>query len=436
MANEVMAGLFGVTPEGLAAQREQALQKQALTFAQLDPAAQAQYQMFLGGNRLGGAIGGMLGAQDPELARVTQRQQLLHGVNPSDAASLREAASRALAARDTQAAALLGQRAMDVEMAGAKLESEKALTTQRNRERDAADPTAQFIRANADKFTPRTLQLFSKSGNYGELVPVTKPENIKNYQTQVVGVAAGTNEPVYTVTAPGEPPKQVVYRMVNGEQVAVPYTGGVDRTTAKTTVSVNQKGEEAFVKQLGELDAKKVAAAVEAKDNAAATLTSLSRLSALNDQGLISGTFAAGRVGATNLLNTLGLASPADAAKLAASENYQKTAGDVILQTLGGKLGGNVSEGDRKFVERIVPQLENSPSARRELIDYMAKKNTEIFNEAQRLEDYARKNNGLGGFKAKLPIVSPAPAAQMSADELAKAAGGRIVNGKFVPNAK
>ena len=50
MANEVMAGLFGVTPEGLAAQREQALQKQALTFAQLDPAAQAQYQLFLGGN--------------------------------------------------------------------------------------------------------------------------------------------------------------------------------------------------------------------------------------------------------------------------------------------------------------------------------------------------------------------------------------------------
>ena len=34
------------------------------------------------------------------------------------------------------------------------------------------------------------------------------------------------------------------------------------------------------------------------------------------------------------------------------------------------------------------------------------------------------------------PFLSPAPAAQMSADELAKAAGGRIVNGKFVPNAK
>jgi hypothetical protein len=237
MANEVMAGLFGVTPEGLAAQREQALQKQALTFAQLDPAAQAQYQLFLGGNRLGGAIGGMLGAQDPELARVAQRQQLLQGVNPSDAASLREAASRALAAGDNQAAAMLGQRAMDVEMAGAKLTSEQALAKQRERERAAADPIAQFARVNADKFTPASLQEFAQSGKYSDLDPVTKPENIKNYQTQIVGVATGTNEPVYALTAPGEPPKQVVYKMVNGEQVAVPYTGGVDRSTAKTTIT-------------------------------------------------------------------------------------------------------------------------------------------------------------------------------------------------------
>lgn len=147
MANEVMAGLFGVTPEDLAAQREQALQKQALTFAQLDPAAQVQYQMFLGGNRLGGAIGGMLGAQDPELARVTQRQKLLQGVNPSDAASLREAASRALAAGDNQAAAMLGQRAMDVEMAAAKLKSEQALGDQRNRIKPDASTATERSRA-------------------------------------------------------------------------------------------------------------------------------------------------------------------------------------------------------------------------------------------------------------------------------------------------
>jgi S1-C subfamily serine protease len=54
---------------------------------------------------------------------------------------------------------------------------------------------------------------------------------------------------------------------------------------------------------------------------------------------LIGGQFATGRVGATNLLSTLGLASPADVTKLNKSQEYQKVAGDVILQTLGGKLG-------------------------------------------------------------------------------------------------
>jgi hypothetical protein len=432
MANEVMAGLFGVTPEGLAAQREQALQKQALTFAQLDPAAQVQYQMFLGGNRLGGAIGGMLGAQDPELARVTQRQQLLQGVNPSDAASLREAASRALAAGDNQAAAMLGQRAMDVEMAGAKLDAEKALATQRGRERASADPVAQFLRSNADKFTPESMKKFADSGDYGDLERITPADKFAKPAADWVAKAVelGFGDKARLGDYTPEQAKAVNSALLD-ESLKSRSAGA-----PKTTVSVNQKGEEAFAKQLGELDAKKVAAAVEARDNAATTLNSLSRLSALNDQGLISGTFATGRVGVTNLLNTLGLASPADAAKLAASENYQKTAGDVILGTLGGKLGAGFSNDDRKFIQGLVPQLENSPTARRQLIDFMAKKNTEIFNEAQRLEDYARKNNGLGGFKAKLPIVSPAPAAQMSADELAKAAGGRIVNGKFVPNAK
>lgn len=131
MANEVMAGLFGVTPEGLAAQREQALQKQALTFAQLDPAAQAQYQLFLGGNRLGGAIGGMLGAQDPELARVTQRQQLLQDVDRTNPMSIRQAAAKAMQMNDAQAALALEQLAVQTEQQGANLAATRAQELQR-----------------------------------------------------------------------------------------------------------------------------------------------------------------------------------------------------------------------------------------------------------------------------------------------------------------
>jgi hypothetical protein len=58
----------------------------------------------------------------------------------------------------------------------------------------------------------------------------------------------------------------------------------------------------------------------------------------------------------------------------------------------------------------------------------------EIADEATRLETYARTNKGLSGFQPKIPLGQNAPATSMSAEDLAKAAGGKIVNGKFVPN--
>jgi hypothetical protein len=59
------------------AQREAALQTQAQQFAQLDPFQRATAGIYAGANRLGGAIGGMLGAQDPELQKATTLQGLL-----------------------------------------------------------------------------------------------------------------------------------------------------------------------------------------------------------------------------------------------------------------------------------------------------------------------------------------------------------------------
>ena len=131
-------------------------------------------------------------------------------------------------------------------------------------------------------------------------------------------------------------------------------------------------------------------------------------MASLPDNELITGQFATGRVGATNLLQTLGLASPADARKLATSQEYQKVAGDVILQTLGGKLGSGFSNADREFIAGLVPQLETNPAARRQLISFMQNKNQEIVKETIRLENYARDKKGLSGFEPKIPMsVTP-----------------------------
>ena len=78
---EVMNSLFGITPESLMAQREQALQQQAVQYAQMDPFQRATAGIYKGASQLGGALGGMLGAQDPEMQKAATLQGILRQAN-------------------------------------------------------------------------------------------------------------------------------------------------------------------------------------------------------------------------------------------------------------------------------------------------------------------------------------------------------------------
>jgi hypothetical protein len=222
--------------------------------------------------------------------------------------------------------------------------------------------------------------------------------------------------------------QQFVYDIdKNGKQIRKPFVGDVDRVTSQVTASATSNmapGTKAFREKLGGLDAKDVESARANRDNAIAAINTLNELTRLEQQGVTSGAFAEGRIGAVNLLNTLGLVSNNDAGMLANSQTFNKVSGDLILATLGGKLGAGFSNEDRKFIAGLVPQLETSRKARQQLISFMVKKNQLIIDEAIRLEDYARENDGLKGFRPKIPIVNaPAPGSvQAMTDSELKAA--------------
>ena len=74
---EVINSLFGITPESLMAKREQDLQAQAMRYAEMDPFQRATAGIYKGASQLGGAIGGMLGAQDPEMQKAAALQGIL-----------------------------------------------------------------------------------------------------------------------------------------------------------------------------------------------------------------------------------------------------------------------------------------------------------------------------------------------------------------------
>jgi hypothetical protein len=125
MASEI-AGLF-TTPEQYQLAQQQAQQAQAMQFAQLDPRAQAQYGIYRGAQMLGGAIGGALGGEDPQLKMISQRQQLASQLDPSKPESFMQAAQLAAQAGDQQFAIALANSGRQAAVQVAQANKERQL---------------------------------------------------------------------------------------------------------------------------------------------------------------------------------------------------------------------------------------------------------------------------------------------------------------------
>jgi hypothetical protein len=85
---EIVQSLFGVTPESYQQAQQDRMDAQALQYAKLDPFQQDNYAIGRGASGLAGAIGGALGGQDPELQRITMRQQIAGQIDFTDPASI------------------------------------------------------------------------------------------------------------------------------------------------------------------------------------------------------------------------------------------------------------------------------------------------------------------------------------------------------------
>lgn len=108
-----IAGLF-TTPEQYQQAQQQAQQAQAAKYASLDAMARANYGTYLAGQQFGSAIGGALGGQDPMLQKISQRQQLIGMIDPSNPDTYAQAIQAALQGGDQEAAFLLRNEMMQV----------------------------------------------------------------------------------------------------------------------------------------------------------------------------------------------------------------------------------------------------------------------------------------------------------------------------------
>jgi len=140
MASEIL-GLFA-SPELYQQQQDALMQQQAAQYANLDPYQRAEYGAYLGGRRLGAALGRMLGGEDPQLKIISARQSVMQNVDPSNPESIIAAAQQLAEVGDQQGALTLADYAR-------KAQSELALQQQRMREGRAASMPEKLRIANA-----------------------------------------------------------------------------------------------------------------------------------------------------------------------------------------------------------------------------------------------------------------------------------------------
>ena len=409
--------------------RQGDMRARAMAFAQLSPMQQADYGFYRGGQQLGDALGGALGGQDPQLQKISARNAIMRRLDPSDPEQQMKIAQE-VAPYDPEFAMSIadGARKSAIQIRQAQGANRQGVTAKiQVAERIATD---EGLKVGTPEYKQRVAQLLQSPDNLSdaerkgarvaeitrllnigdggipfslkeraaleaELATYERPDKQLSLTNDRDAVSAELfdNKPFAQIT-PAQ--KAIVNKRIEAEGQA----------KAKAGASSSEKQETEFSKDLGKADAKRVENAMTLRDTSIGALNSLNRLNQLNQQDLISGSFASNRVGVTNLLSTLGLANTRDIDRLSASENYQKTAGDVILATLGGKLGSGFSNADREFIQSLVPQLENSSQARKQLIEFMVKKNQEIVDETTRLENYARDNKSLKGYVPKIPVIN------------------------------
>ena len=156
MADNIVAGLFGLTPEMYQGQQYNQDLKRGYELAQLDPGAAARAQLGASVGQLGRGFAGAMGIEDPQLKLISTRNTIAQQIDQSDPESILKGAQMLAQMGDQQGAFALAQYARQAQ-------SEMALAQQRTaaatRERQQAVPKEIVIANEKARITDQIDQL-------------------------------------------------------------------------------------------------------------------------------------------------------------------------------------------------------------------------------------------------------------------------------------
>jgi len=178
MAENIVAGLFGLTPEMYGQQQQNTALAEGIRLAQLDPASRGAAMTYAGARGLGGAIGGAFGVEDPQLKLISARNSIAQQIDQTNPESILKGAQMLAQMGDQQGAFALAQYARQAqsEMAQTqqRLAAGRASDAASKRERAQADPFQRLVESG--KYTPASLAEYEITGKPSDLVLFEKTE--------------------------------------------------------------------------------------------------------------------------------------------------------------------------------------------------------------------------------------------------------------------
>jgi hypothetical protein len=152
MADSIVGGLFGVTPEMYQQQVAQQSLAQGEQLGSMSPDAFGRSMLYAGSSQLGRGIGGALGGQDPQLQLISIRNAVMQDVDPNNPVSLQTAIQKLSKAGDQVGAMQLTDYLR-------KAQSDYALIQQRTAEK--LTPEVRNAAAYASSIAPQGTEEFN-----------------------------------------------------------------------------------------------------------------------------------------------------------------------------------------------------------------------------------------------------------------------------------
>lgn len=405
MAQDSMMGnLFGVSPAIYEQNKEEATRRQALEFAKLDPYERTNQMAFVAGRGLGNIVGGALGAQDPVMMTLSKRAELGQKYDLTKPEGYESMSKELFALNDPQGADIALQRAKTLQESIGKSNLQAA---------QAGKAIAEAEKIELDYSNEKIAKNTAKIALQAQNVDPSQIDAIVNNKEARTSYLKQIEEKTQTVEANG---RVFLISKLDGTKIA--DLGAAPERGTKVSVDARQKQEDKFSERRGITQADALAETSNLARGGSLALGSIASMKEQDANGqLFTGPLANSYVGATNLLASVGLLSKEQTAKLTSSQIYDKSAKDLVMQDLGGKLGAQISDADRKFVEDRIPQLTTSQKARTELLNKLEEIQRGKIDYYQKMNAHANKFKNLNDFdfsekySGKLTAPSGTPSA-------------------------